>query len=334
MAEGWLREHLPAAQWSIVRPAAVWGPGDTTITERVVSFLRWSPFICISGPGGPEPLAARARAQRRVGLFLAAAEPAAFGQAINVLDREVSTVDDVYRFLAAIYLPGKRFRTLCLPSAWCGPSRPPCRGSATHSSWTGPARIRRCTPLHRQPKPVLLEHPWLRLMERANLPVVSRTRDSANWHAWQRGAIPIGARRPRHHFSAGKGAIQILRYCTALPWSWRRMGPGLSKLALRAGGRAGDLEVLVDQHPVVLERQARRRRLGALGVEARRAELHVVGLPLQRWGAHVDPGPGDVVEAATFVIQPLEPVAVEDLHLVAPWMYTPLLPRPWPLASA
>jgi hypothetical protein len=49
--------------------------------------------------------------------FLAATEPSAAGQTIQVLDDEVTTMDDWYRQVAAIYLPNKRFRTLTLPMA-------------------------------------------------------------------------------------------------------------------------------------------------------------------------------------------------------------------------
>lgn len=43
MAEQWLRENLPEERYSIVRPAAVWGENDPTLTRRIRDFLAISP---------------------------------------------------------------------------------------------------------------------------------------------------------------------------------------------------------------------------------------------------------------------------------------------------
>jgi len=119
-AEQWLRETLPAERYAIVRPAAVWGPGDQTLGPRIVRFLRSSPWIVHFG---------RWRGQNRWPLahvrtvatacFLAATRPEAAGLALNVLDPESTTVDQFYHLLAGVFLPGRRWRTLCLP-LWIG----------------------------------------------------------------------------------------------------------------------------------------------------------------------------------------------------------------------
>ena len=120
LAEEWVRENMPSDSFAILRPAAVWGPGDTTLTPRIVDFLKWSPWIVHFG---------RWRGRNRWPLahvrnvaaaaFLAATRPEAAGRAINVLDSERTSIDAFYRLLADKYLPGKRFRTLCLP-LWLG----------------------------------------------------------------------------------------------------------------------------------------------------------------------------------------------------------------------
>jgi len=120
LAEEWVRENMPSGSFVILRPGAVWGPGDTTLSARIVDFLKWSPWIVHFG---------RSRGRNRWPLahvrnvaaaaFLAATRPEAAGRAINVLDSDWTSIDAFYRLLADTYLPGKRFRTLFLP-LWLG----------------------------------------------------------------------------------------------------------------------------------------------------------------------------------------------------------------------
>ena len=44
-AEAFIRAELLPGRFSIIRPASVWGAGDRTLTSRIVSFLRTSPWI-------------------------------------------------------------------------------------------------------------------------------------------------------------------------------------------------------------------------------------------------------------------------------------------------
>jgi len=120
LAEEWIRKNMPTGSYTILRPAAVWGPGDTTLTPRIVNFLKWTPWIVHFG---------RWRGRNRwpvahvrnvaAAAFLAATRPEAAGRAINVLDSERTSIDGFYRLLADAYLPGKDFRSLCLP-LWLG----------------------------------------------------------------------------------------------------------------------------------------------------------------------------------------------------------------------
>ena len=87
--------------------------------------------------------------------------------------------------------------------------------------------------------------------------------------------------------------------------------------AEKRGGRMGYVQVLVDHHAVVADGHAGVFDLLAVFVEARCSEDDVVGLPLERRGAHVDPGSGDAVDSPTLVRAALEAVTVEDLDLVA-----------------
>lgn len=115
-AEEWIRRNLPKSQYAILRPGAVWGPGDTTLTPRIIEFLRRTPAMVHFGPWRGRnrwPLAH----VRNVALaaFLAASRPEAAGRAINVLDAEHTSLDDFYRHLAQLYLPNKKLRTVHLP---------------------------------------------------------------------------------------------------------------------------------------------------------------------------------------------------------------------------
>jgi nucleoside-diphosphate-sugar epimerase len=115
-AERWVRENLPADRYVILRPAQVWGVGDTTLTRRIVGFLSGSPWIVHFGKWRGENRWPLAHVRNvAAACHLAATAPAAAGRAINVLDDERTTMDEWYRLVADIYLPGKRFRTITLP---------------------------------------------------------------------------------------------------------------------------------------------------------------------------------------------------------------------------
>jgi nucleoside-diphosphate-sugar epimerase len=116
LAEAFIRRELSPDRFSILRPAQVWGVGDTTLTARIVDFLRWSPWIVHFGKWRGKnrwPLAH----VRNVAMasYLAATMPESAGHAINVLDNERTSMDEFYRILSRIYLPQKDFKTITLP---------------------------------------------------------------------------------------------------------------------------------------------------------------------------------------------------------------------------
>lgn len=115
-AENWIRQNLPPGKFSIIRPAAVWGAGDRTFAPRILSFLRMVPWIIHFGKwrGANRWPLAHVR-NVAASLFLAASLPSAAGQAINVIDDEVTSADEFYRILAGLYLPGKKFKSVILP---------------------------------------------------------------------------------------------------------------------------------------------------------------------------------------------------------------------------
>ncbi len=120
LAEDVIRKELPAERFSILRPAQVWGVGDTTLTARIVDFLRESPWIVHFGKWRGKnrwPLAH----VRNVAMaaYLAATMSETAGCAINVLDNEHTSMDEFYSILARVYLPHKAFKTVTLPF-WAG----------------------------------------------------------------------------------------------------------------------------------------------------------------------------------------------------------------------
>ena len=118
LAEKWLRDNLPPKRYAVIRPAAVWGEGDPTLTPRFRAFLETSPFIIHFGRwrgGNRWPLAdVRTVAAANC---LAATRPEAAGRAINVLDAAHTTMEAFYRQIAAQYFPNRKFRTMTLPYA-------------------------------------------------------------------------------------------------------------------------------------------------------------------------------------------------------------------------
>lgn len=120
LAEKWITEHLAPERYSIIRPGQVWGPGDTTLTARAVDFLRKSPWIIHFGRwrGTNRWPLAHVRNVAAVS-YLATISRSADGQAINVIDKEFTTIDQFYRMIARIYLGREKLRTLFLPY-WVG----------------------------------------------------------------------------------------------------------------------------------------------------------------------------------------------------------------------
>ena len=115
-AEEWIRKTMPKERFSIIRPAAVWGVGDPTLTPRMVSFLKSSPWIIHFGKWHGKnrwPLAHVRNVSAAI--FLATIISEAAGNEINVLDNEITSIDEFYRIIASIYLPGKKLRSITLP---------------------------------------------------------------------------------------------------------------------------------------------------------------------------------------------------------------------------
>lgn len=116
LAEKWIREKFPPERFSILRPGAVWGPDDTTLTARILAFLRGSPVIIHFGPwrGRNRWPLAHVRNVATAAL-LASTRPEAAGKAINVMDTEKTSIDEFYRLLAGTFFPEKAFRTIHFP---------------------------------------------------------------------------------------------------------------------------------------------------------------------------------------------------------------------------
>ncbi len=119
-AEEWIRANLPSDRYAIIRPAAVWGIGDPTLTPRIVSFLKSSPWIINFGKWQGKnrwPLAHVRNVS--AGIYAAATLKEVEGLAVNIIDSEVTSMDEFYREIAAIYFPQKQLRSMTLPM-WIG----------------------------------------------------------------------------------------------------------------------------------------------------------------------------------------------------------------------
>lgn len=117
-SERHLRETLPPDRLCIIRPAQVWGVGDTTLTPRIVGFLKWSPAIVHFGSWRGRNRWPLAHVDNvALAVYLGATRPEASGLAVNVVDEEITSIDEFYRLLAGIYLPRRRFRSITLPLA-------------------------------------------------------------------------------------------------------------------------------------------------------------------------------------------------------------------------
>ena len=120
LAEQWIRQTLPPDRYCFIRPAAVWGENDPTLTKRVKDFMRWSPWFVHFGPWKGTNRWPLAHVDNvALANYIGAFHPEARGQAVNVLDPQWTSVDAFYRYVAKTCYPGKRFASLCLP-LWTG----------------------------------------------------------------------------------------------------------------------------------------------------------------------------------------------------------------------
>lgn len=120
LAEQWLEDNLAPDAYCCIRPAAVWGDDDPTLTRRIREFLRASPFIAHFGPWKGKNRWPLAHVETvALANYLGAFHPDAKGRAINVLDPERTSMDEFYQRTTERYLPGKRHARICLP-LWAG----------------------------------------------------------------------------------------------------------------------------------------------------------------------------------------------------------------------
>jgi len=120
LAEQYIKRELPKERFTIIRPAQVWGVGDTTLTARIVDYLKWSPWIVHFGKWRGKNRWPLAHVRNvAAAAYLAATLTEASGQAFNIVDSEHTSIDGFYRIIARIYLPDKRFKSITLPF-WIG----------------------------------------------------------------------------------------------------------------------------------------------------------------------------------------------------------------------
>jgi len=119
-AEKWLVRNLPTSKYVIIRPGAVYGEGDKTIENRVVDFLKHSPFIIHFGKWKGEnrwPMTnVKTVTKAILILFLINCFE---GEAINIVDEKRTTIDEYYKEIIKKYFPTKKFKTIVFPM-WFG----------------------------------------------------------------------------------------------------------------------------------------------------------------------------------------------------------------------
>ena len=117
-SEQWLQKEMPPERFSVVRPAAVWGVGDHTLTPRIVDYLKSLPIVFHFGKWHGKnrwPLAHVKNVAKA--LYAAAILSEAGGKAVNVLDNESTTISEFYYIIRDLYLPDRKLREISFPVA-------------------------------------------------------------------------------------------------------------------------------------------------------------------------------------------------------------------------
>jgi len=119
-AEELIRRELPDRA-VILRPAAIWGPGDKLLTPRIIDMLRGFPWIIHFGRWRGQnrwPAVHVDTVCRAIRVALTADE--ALGEAYNVVDSEPVTMDAFYRGILEEHVPERKgMRSVTLPF-WVG----------------------------------------------------------------------------------------------------------------------------------------------------------------------------------------------------------------------
>ncbi|MFI4911034.1 MAG: NAD-dependent epimerase/dehydratase family protein [Sedimentisphaeraceae bacterium JB056] len=122
LAEKCIKDNMAPEKWCILRPAAVWGCDDPTMTKRLRDFFASSPFIIHFGKWkGQNRWPAVHVDSVADACYLGAVADEAAGEEINVIDTEKISVDQFYRRIIKQYFPDKKFYKICLPFwvGWC-----------------------------------------------------------------------------------------------------------------------------------------------------------------------------------------------------------------------
>ncbi|GHT97023.1 oxidoreductase [Alphaproteobacteria bacterium] len=119
-SEKWITSNIPADEYVILRPAAVYGEGDKTIEKRVLDFLATSPFIVNFGKWKGQNRWPAANVETVAKVAYATAVFDDFnGESINIIDEKKITIDEYYRSIARRHFPQKKFKSITLPF-WFG----------------------------------------------------------------------------------------------------------------------------------------------------------------------------------------------------------------------
>ena len=118
-SEEWLRGNCKIP-YIIIRPAAVYGEGDKTLENRVVDFLKSSPFIVHFGRWKGQNRWPLCNVKNVAKVIVCTSEIEDYNnQAVTVIDSKKTTIDEYYREVAAKYFPDKKFKTITFPF-WFG----------------------------------------------------------------------------------------------------------------------------------------------------------------------------------------------------------------------
>lgn len=117
-SEEWLEKN--PYNYVIIRPAAVYGEGDKTLENRVVEFLKFSPFIVHFGKWKGKNRWPLANVKNVANTIVAVSMTSEFDkQAITIIDPVKTTIDEYYHTIAKKYFPNRKYINLNLPF-WFG----------------------------------------------------------------------------------------------------------------------------------------------------------------------------------------------------------------------
>ncbi len=111
-----IRKHLSKDKYVILRPAALWGPDDTTLLPRILNFLKYNSYIVHFGKNKGRNIRHLSYIENVLNMiYVSSISDIDLGETYNVVDKEKTSIDDYYQIIIDLFFPQKKIKRIIIP---------------------------------------------------------------------------------------------------------------------------------------------------------------------------------------------------------------------------